>query len=151
DTALALASRAAELLEHERAYDRASELAARVDAARSAGLLPPADAATKLHAARIARNAGRTDESRRLCEAVMTEARTAGEPELFARAALLRLSDIRPGFIDHGQVGWLEEARAMLGDRAPALSCRVQARLATALQPAQDPSVPRALARDARA
>ncbi|HTR55488.1 MAG TPA: AAA family ATPase [Kofleriaceae bacterium] len=148
DTA-ALVARASAYLEREGAFDRAYDLYARVDAARAAGQLPAADPATKLHVARIARAAGRADASRRLCDAVVADARALADPELLARAALLHLADVRPGVIDRAQVALLEEARATLGDRAPPLACRVLARLATALQPAPDPAVPRAMAREA--
>jgi hypothetical protein len=148
---LALARRAAEVLEHEGAYDRAFELNARVEAARTAGFLPPAEAAELLHAARIARVAGRGDVCRRLCEDVIARARATGDAELLARAALLHATDVRPGVIDRAQVALIEEARAALGDRAPALACRVLARLATALQPAPDSTVPLAMAQGARA
>jgi hypothetical protein len=82
---------------------------------------------------------------------VIADARAAGDVELLARAVLLLASDVRPGVVDRQQVALLEEARAALGDRAPALGCRVVARLATAYQPAPDPAMPRALARDVRA
>jgi hypothetical protein len=78
-------------------------------------------------------------------------ARASCDAELLARAALLHATDVRPGVIDRPQVALIEEARAALGDRAPALACRVLARLATALQPAPDSTVPLAMARDARA
>ena len=53
--------------------------------------------------------------------------------------------------IDPLQIAALEEAQRMLGEQDPALSCRVRARLATALQPADDPSGPTALALQALA
>ncbi|HTJ47605.1 MAG TPA: AAA family ATPase [Kofleriaceae bacterium] len=145
-----LVARALELLEREGAFDRAHELHARIETAREAGVLPRADAPSLLHAARIARAAGRGDQSRRLCERVAAMARASGDAELLARAALLHLSDVRPGVIDRAQVALIEEARIALGDRAPALGCRVLARLATALQPAPDPHVPEAMAEEAR-
>ncbi|HUJ60649.1 MAG TPA: AAA family ATPase, partial [Kofleriaceae bacterium] len=151
DRALALATRAAELLEHEGAFDRAFELHLRIDGARAAGFLPPADAESALHVAGLARAAGRADEARARCDAVIARARVAHDPELLARAALIQLADIRPGVIDRAQVALLEEARDGLADRAPALACRVVARLATALQPAPDPAIPMAMAREVRA
>jgi len=150
DETLALATRAAELLEHEGAFDRAFDLYVRVEAARISGCLPAADPATKLHAARVAHAAGRSDQSRRLCDAVIVEAR-GRDPELLARAVLLHLTDVRPGVIDRAQVVLIEEAREALGDSSPTLSCRVLARLATAIQPSPDPTVPMAIARDALA
>ena len=99
--------------------------------------------------ARVARAAGRSEASRRLCEEVLAAARAARDAELLAEAALLHGMDVRPGIIDRAQVALLEEASAALGERAPGLGCRVRARLATAMQPAMDPSVPIMTARDA--
>ncbi len=146
---LALAQRATALLEREGAFDRAFELHTRIGDARTSGLLSPATADEKLHVARIARAAGRSDASRRLCEDVMESARSARDAELLARAALLHGAEVRLGIVDRSQVALLEEARDALGDRAPALGCRVLARLATALVPAPDPTVPMELAREA--
>jgi hypothetical protein len=147
--ALALASRATALLEREGAFDRAFELYVRLGEARAAGLLQPLPDADALHVARVAREAGRSDASRRLCEEVVASARAAGDAELFARAALLHAADVRPGMIDRAQLALLEEARTLLGERAPELRCVVLARLATALQPAPDPAVPGAMTREA--
>ena len=147
--ALLLAGRATDLLEREGAFDRALDLHTRMEEARRAGLLPPLSGAARLHVARIARAAGRSDTSRRLCEEVVAAARAASDAELFAKAALLHAADVRPGVIDRSQVALLEEARALLGERSPKLDCVVLARLATALQPAPDPAVPAAMTREA--
>ena len=144
-----LADRATALLEREGAFDRAFELHARIGEARSSGLLSPAPPREKLHVARIARMAGRSDESRRLCEEVVQSARAAGDAERLALAALLHGADVRPGIVDRSQVALLEEARATLGDSRPELGCRVLARLATALVPAPEPLVPIGMAREA--
>src|SRR5262249_7273572 len=146
DEARALAStgRATDLLEGEGAFDRAFDLHARMGEARAAGLLPPLPGGEKLRVARVARAAGRSGGSRHLCEEVAASARAAGDAELLARAALLHAADVRPGVVDRAQVALLEEARAALVDRSPELACVVLARLATALQPAPDPSVPAA-------
>lgn len=146
---VAIGNRATDLLEADGAFDRAFELHEHIDAARAAGFLPPASSDRRLHVARIARAAGQSDASRRICEDLIGHARRAGDAELFASAVLLHAVDVRPGVIDHTQVKFLEEARAMLGEHAPELGCRVLARLATAIQPTLDQSVPRALARDA--
>jgi len=147
--ALDLARRAGELLEQEGAFDRAFELYLRRDGARRSGLLPPATAGETLHVARVARDAGRSDVSRRLCEELVQAARAHGDAELIARAALLHASDVRPAVMDRNQLALLEEAYSALGDASPELGCRVLARLATALQPAPDPRVPQELAREA--
>jgi hypothetical protein len=146
---LSICDRAAELLEREGAFDRAFELHMRVDDARRAGLLPPHAAPAKLHVARIARSAGRSDVARQLCEEVAVAARASADAELLARAALLHGADLRPGVVDRSLVTLLEEARDALGESAPALGCKVLARLAAALQPATDPTVPMDMARDA--
>jgi hypothetical protein len=147
--ALAVAARAAALLERERAFDRAFELHARIAQQQRAGLLPPASPEWTLHVAEIARAAGRSDASRTICEELIAQARASGDAELLSRAALLHGTDVRPAVVDRAQVALLEEALAMLGDRTAAISCRVRARLSTAVQPASDQAVPQALARDA--
>jgi hypothetical protein len=151
---LALATRAAELLEREAAWDRAFELHTRIDDARAAGLLTPASGEERLHVASVAFEAGRSDVMRRICEAVLATARAARDHELFARAVLLHARHVRVGVIDARQVSWLEEAHAALPVESPQ-RCRVLARLATALQPADDPAIANAHAttalRDARA
>ncbi|MBX3190818.1 MAG: AAA family ATPase [Labilithrix sp.] len=149
DAALDLVRRSTEILEREGAFDRVFELSQRASAARAAGLLPPATPEASMHHASVARRAGRSDVMRRICEDLVARARVAPEPELFARAALLHASEIRPGVIDRLEVALLEEALA-LAPSGP-LGCRVLARLATAIQPAPDQAVPARLARDALA
>jgi hypothetical protein len=149
DEALAIARRAVELLEHDRAYDRAFELQGRVEQARADGLLPAATAEEQLRFAALARAAGRSDAARAPCEQVIAAARQGGDGELLARAALLLAADIRPGVVDARQVALLREARDAVGDGAPELACRVIARLSTALQPAEDQTELQALAREA--
>jgi hypothetical protein len=151
DHALALARRATALLEREGAFDRALALHMRVAEARAAGYLPPAAAAERLRVAEVAHEAGVPATARRVCEEVMAASRRSGDAEAFARAALLHAAEVRVAVIDSAQVAQLEEAERMLDARAPALACRVRARLATALQPADDPSVPAALAERALA
>ncbi len=147
--ALAIVDRATRLLERERATDRAYELHARVDAARTAGFLPAATPEAKLELARLAREAGRSDAGRTACEAVLAIARATGDGELLARAALQLNANIRPGVVDPRQVALLREARAALGERAPGLACRLLARLSTALLPCTDLTEPLALSREA--
>ncbi len=146
---LDLAKRACALLERDGAFDRAFELHARIEAAREAGFLPLAALTDQLAMARVARAAGRSDAARRICEEVIGKARANGDAEALAAAALLHAADVRPGVIDRAQVTFLEEARDALGDAHPELRCRVLARLATALQPAKDPSIPIGITREA--
>jgi hypothetical protein len=143
---LAIATRATQLLEREGAFDRALSLHTRVDQARAAGFLPAATAPERLHVARVAGEAGEPAWARRLCEEVVTSSREAGDAESFARAALLHAAEVRVAVIDTWQIAVLEEALRLLGQRSPALACRVRARLATAMQPADDPSGPTAMA-----
>ena len=145
---IGLVRRASELLEHEHAYDRAFELEQRIAEARGAGSLPPATPAERLRAGTIAREAGRSDETRRLCDEVIAHARGSADAQLFSRAVLLRAGDIRPGVVDTYEIGLLEEARRMLAGRNPE-TLLVTARLATALQPADDFSIPNGLAQEA--
>jgi hypothetical protein len=147
--ALDLARRAGALLERDGAFDRAFELCARLEETREAGFLPPAPLPEKLAMARIARAAGRSDAARTLCEGVIASARAIADVETLARAVLLHAADVRPGFIDRLQVAQLEEARDALGAAYPELRCRILARLATALQPARDLSIPHGLTREA--
>jgi hypothetical protein len=149
--ALALVHQATELLEREGAFDRALALHTRVDEARAASFLPPASAPDRLHVARVAHEAGEPATARRLCEEVIAASRQTGDADSFARAALLHASEVRVAVIDPFQIAALEEALRMLGEQDLALSCRVRARLATALQPADDPSGPTALALQALA
>jgi hypothetical protein len=144
-----LVRRARRLLESDAAFDRAFELGVKVEAARSAGLLPTATLDEKLHEAHIARAAGRADVSKRLCYEVVAEARAAADAEHFARATLLILAEIRPGVIDAREIALLEEARTMLGADTGPLSSLVRARLSAALLPATDASLPLRLAHEA--
>jgi len=143
---IAIVDRAIDLLQREGAFDRVFELADRVEESRATGALPAATPEERLQFATIARAARRSDASRRACEDVIALARGAADGELFARAVLLLAADIRPGVIDRAQLALLDEARELLGDRSPALACRLLARYATALQPAEDPKVPAAVA-----
>jgi len=147
--ALALLTRATDILERDNAFDRAFDLHSRIGDARKAGLLPAASGAMQLHVAWVARAAGRAEVSRRLCAEVVAYARAQNDGELLARAALLYGADLRPGVIDRSLVTLLQEARAALGPSAPGLEARLLARLAAALQPAIEPKAPMAMARDA--
>jgi tetratricopeptide (TPR) repeat protein len=147
--ALALVSRAAELLEHEGAFDRVFDLQVRLAEVRRNGLAPAASASDNLYAARVAHAAGRSQARRRLCEEVVVAARATGDAQLLANAALLHAADVRPSVVDRSQVALLEEARAALGEASSDLACRVLARLATALQPNADPALPISVGREA--
>lgn len=149
--AVALARRAIRLLEDDSAHDRAYSFCERVvsAAATSTEIEGTLDSDDWMAYARIARAAGRHLECRRLADRVLASARVQNDAKTFARATLLVGAELRPGFVDRSLVALLEEAMAMLGDADPELACRLQARLAGALQPHEDFNVPIAMARDA--
>ena len=93
--------------------------------------------------------AGDLLRGRAIAARAATIARGLEDPALLARAALAYGAEIVAAEVDATLVSLLEEARAALGDSDPALAALVLARLASALQPAQDPNVPFALAREA--
>ncbi|MFW6051781.1 MAG: ATP-binding protein [Myxococcota bacterium] len=92
---------------------------------------------------------GHIERGRRACMEAASVARRLGDPELLARAALEYGSLFLYGVVDPELVSLLEEARSALGERDSGMRARVLARLASALQPASDPTEPFALARDA--
>lgn len=141
DDAVTLATHATTLLERLGAHDRALTMLERVQEIR------PGSSAERLHMASLASAAGRFATVSELCTNLIAEARASGDGELLARAALVLGSEIRPATVDPELVAALREARGMpLEGR---LGVRVLARLAAALQPADDPKVPIAMAKDA--
>lgn len=151
DTGVSLALRAGAELEKQGAFDRAHALYQRVREARHGGLAPAASPEQRLHEARVAQAAGRFSEARKLCLELIELARQSGDAELFAEAALAFGAEIRPGVVERELVLLLEEAKDRLQVPNGSLGVRVLARLAAALQPAPDPAVPIALAREALA
>lgn len=93
--------------------------------------------------------AGDLSRGRAFAARAARTARELGDPTLLARAALAYGAEIVAAEVDATLVALLEEARAALGDSDASLSALVLARLAGALQPASDPNVPFALAREA--
>jgi hypothetical protein len=127
-------------LEERGALDRALSLHARLDEARRAGLvLRAASPEERLRRAALAHRAGHYAECRSACDDVIAAARKSGDARLLARAALTAFGELRPGIVDPEAVSALEEAGAALGKGDEKLSCRVEARLTAALQPAKDP------------
>ena len=124
------------------AFDRAFALAERLDAARSGGRLPAASFDERLQVAVLASAASRAAESRRRCEVLIAEAVACGEVAARARATLALGSELRPGVVDEVLVTRLRDALDAIGDRDPAMACRLSARLAAAEQPAPDPGGP---------
>ncbi|HWA73864.1 MAG TPA: AAA family ATPase [Polyangiaceae bacterium] len=93
--------------------------------------------------------AGHHDAARKACEEAAAIARKGDDPTLLAEAALALGVEILPGVIPTALVALLVEARAALPDTATRLRARVLARLAAALQPADNPEEPIELARAA--
>jgi len=148
--ALALAWDAGRLLERSGAFDRAHALYGRLrDKASSGELSRSLSGVELLHMAAVAERAGKASESRGLSLAVLERARSRGDWQLFALAALELGRTLRPGIIDHELVAALRESLARLDDAGSALGCRLLGRLAAALQPAQDPSGPVEMATEA--
>ncbi|HEV8551119.1 MAG TPA: AAA family ATPase, partial [Polyangiaceae bacterium] len=146
--AITLAFDAARLLENEGAFDRALAMHERIDEARLKGHLTPMGPEEQLERARLLHAAGRSAEAEALCDEIAAGARRSGSATLLARAALTRGSELRPAMVNTELVTLLRAALAMpSGDRK--LTCRVEARLAAALQPARDPQGPMELARRA--
>jgi hypothetical protein len=92
---------------------------------------------------------GKVREGREVCTTVAAIARELGDPELLAKAGLAYGAEIVVAMLDATLIGMLQEALAKLPERATQLRARTRARLAGALQPAADPQVPMALAREA--
>ena len=140
------AARAQELL----AYDEAVRTLARArDAVTATGGAPALHARLLLALgdARIRRGdavAGKED-----CRAVAALARSLGDAELGARAALTYGGVFRFGVVDPVLVGMLEESLEILPPGDSALRARLMARLAAALQPSPTSAEPVALAREA--
>jgi tetratricopeptide (TPR) repeat protein len=92
---------------------------------------------------------GEPEEARKACEEAAKIARSSADGELLARAALSLGAEIMPGVLSAPLIALLTEARDALPDTSSKLRARVLARLAAALQPAQDPKVPMSMARQA--
>lgn len=84
-----------------------------------------------------------------LLDEIEPVARAEGDPELLARLALARGMRWTFGETDPLLVAALREALAALGETSSVMRAKVLARLAAALQPADDPAGPIAHAREA--
>lgn len=93
--------------------------------------------------------AGDLDGGKRACSRAAGLARGLADTPRLAEAALTHGSEFTPSLVDPELVELLEESHRVLPESARALRARVLARLAAALQPAQDPSVPVSMAREA--
>jgi hypothetical protein len=148
--AVALARSAAEELARRLAFETAAEMYGR--ALRALPVVPanPLLRCDLLIAlARALVSSGAIEQARARALEAASLARAAADGGRLAAAALAFGSEIRIAVVDPALVGLLEEALAALpaGDRA--LRPVVMARLAAARQPADNPELPVALAREA--
>jgi predicted ATPase len=110
---------------------------------------PEAQARLHIELGRTLLQAGNSDAGHAACSEAARLARAAESPSLLAEAALALGSVFVIASVDARLVALLEEAAAGLGETDLGLRARVLARLAAAMQPAQDPSQPVALAQHA--
>jgi tetratricopeptide (TPR) repeat protein len=103
----------------------------------------------QLHCALALLLAGNTQAGQEYCREVFTTARTLEDSRLMSEAALTYGTALVVGHIDKELVGMLRECLDMLPESNDACRAQVQARLAAALQPAIDPSVPVRMAHEA--
>jgi hypothetical protein len=132
----------------------AADEAARMLARAAAALAPLPDrerrrAELLLAQAAATMQAGQVRAGKALCVEAAALARRLSDPIMLARAALAHGSEIQAAHLDQDLIRLLEEALAALGDREPALSIRLMARLAGARTPSVDPSREIATGREA--
>jgi hypothetical protein len=143
-----MALRAAEQARRQLAFEPAAALVE-----RGLQILPPGNAVGRFELMRLLGEvrllADDADRGREAAREAAALARSIGSPELLARAALTYGGSWSFGFTDQVLLQLLEEALAALPAGDHPLRARMLARLASALQPARDTSVPIAIARDA--
>jgi tetratricopeptide (TPR) repeat protein len=133
-------------LEGEGARDRAFVLWQRWLAAR----MDKPTAQALLELSRLATAAGNHAEAQRAAHEALALGQLTGDSILRAKAALALGATPQPGSVDRAYVRVLEDTVAHLPSTVdPRLPCLLRARLAAAMQPAADPSVPVAMARGA--
>jgi tetratricopeptide (TPR) repeat protein len=93
--------------------------------------------------------AGNTQAGQEYCREVFSTARTLEDFGLMSEAALTYGTALVVGHIDKELIGMLRECLDMLPEGNDACRAQVQARLAAALQPAIEPSVPVRMAQEA--
>jgi len=113
-------------------FDEASE---RLRTALELGIEDPRErAGVQLELGGASHRGGKAGQAVEAFRAAAAIARELGDPELLARAAIgYEDACWRPGIVDEGTVGMLEEAARALGGRAPELRVRLLAGLARAL------------------
>lgn len=92
---------------------------------------------------------GEIDAGQKYCREAFEIARAIADATLMAKAALTWGTAIVVAKVDSALVDALEQCLAALPEEDAAMRSRIQARLAGAMQPAADPVVPMAMARDA--
>lgn len=151
EAAVTAAEQAARAATAQLAFEDAAALLER--AAAALALAAPHDARRHVELgcgrAEALQHAGQHAQALALLAELEPVARTLDDPTLFARCALARGLRWSFGTTEPLLVASLEEALARLPDSATTLRARVLARLAAAAQPAADPSVPVAHARQA--
>ncbi len=154
EAAVTTALRAGERLLRAMAFDRAAAL---LEGAVRVLDADPGDPGRRLDAelslAEALARAGAAPRARALCLQAAERARATGDAARLARAALVYGAHLRLSVVDTQLVALLEESLSALGGEPPDLVARVEARLAAAQQPAEDPGGPveRARAAIARA
>jgi tetratricopeptide (TPR) repeat protein len=151
DRAIEASIRAAEHAVSQLAYDDAAVLYAGAAAVLDdmADADPQRRCELLLDMANSQLRAGAIEAGRDTCRRVAEMARSLGDAELIARAALRYGSVFVYAEVDRSLVALLQEAADALDDAESGLRARVLARLAAALQPAPDTQQPIQLAREA--
>jgi len=93
--------------------------------------------------------AGKIETGQKYCQEAFAIAQTIGDPTLMSEVALTWGGVIVVGKVDKTLIAALEQCLAALPPGDAATRSRVQARLAGAMQPAQNPAAPMEMARDA--
>jgi hypothetical protein len=148
EEAVRWARRGAERAGRRLAFEEAAELLSRATSHVPAGHdVDKCDLLLELAAARI--GAGQATLGREIALEAASIARRLADSERLARAALGYGSVFVIAQVHRVLIGLLEEALALLPAEDSPLRARLLARLAAALQPAQDPEHPITLAREA--
>ncbi len=143
--------RAAEQAQEQLAFDDAAEFLGHalglVD--RSGKTESGRHCSLMLDHAQVLLKAGRIDDGRQECLNAADEARRLDDPDLFARAALIYGSVFVYADVDRTLIELLQEALETVEGGDGAMRARLQARLAAALQPSEEPEEGFQMARDA--
>lgn len=102
-----------------------------------------------LEAALASINAGDIAAGQQFCRTAFVIARTLADAPLMSQVALTYGNEVTVASLDQELIDYLRECLDALPDDEVAMRARVQARLAAAMQPAKQASVPMAMAREA--